>query len=121
MSSHGDQAVSSAVDLSSSSCQLAVCCISGSTRPHAVYCNGNLRDIGRETLGRVSKEGLQMYRHYGRMFRPRRRRIWRRHWRPWPLFWGGGCGCLPLLVMVVMFILFGCVMTMCSTPYYGYW
>jgi len=62
-----------------------------------------------------------MYRHHGWMFRPRRRRIWRRHWRPWPFFGCGGCGCLPLIVMVGMFILMGCVLTMCSTPYYGYW
>jgi hypothetical protein len=57
-----------------------------------------------------------------RMFRPYRRRWWRRrHWRPMPFFWGSGCGCLPLLMMVAMFIVFGCVATMCSGPYHGYW
>ncbi len=60
-----------------------------------------------------------MFRPRRRMYRPWRRRIWRRrYWRPWPFYgFAPGCGCLPLL-MVGLLMLFMCLASMCSGPYY---
>ena len=55
------------------------------------------------------------------MYRRRRRPYWRRRrfWRPRPFFWGPGCGCLPLTIVLGL-LLFMCLLSMCSGSCY-YW
>ena len=55
------------------------------------------------------------------MYRPWRHHPWHRpFWGPRPMFWGAGCGCLPLVLLAAL-MLFGCLATMCSAPYNGYY
>jgi len=47
-----------------------------------------------------------------------RRPYWRRRrwWRP-RSYWGGGCGCLPLVILAGLMV-FMFLVSMCSAPYY---